>query len=93
LKVFAAWDLEMQNERTVPPGLDLFWEEADAQASGEHPLERELTFRLDALERYRQMIVEAQASGRDEIVVALVHQHDRQARFVQDLRVALRRRS
>ncbi|MGH7471012.1 MAG: hypothetical protein ACRENP_23940 [Longimicrobiales bacterium] len=83
----------MRRADRAPPGLDLFWEEADAQASGEHPLERELAFRLDALERYRAMIVEAQADGRDEIVHALSHQHARQAQFVHDLRVALRRQT
>ena len=82
----------MQDE-SVPPGLDLFWEEADALASPEHPLERELSVRLDAIERYRQMIVEAQASGREGMVQTLVRQRERQARLAHDLRAALNRRS
>lgn len=81
----------MQHERAPSPGLDFFWEQADREASTEHPLERELVHRLDVLERYRGMIMDAQAGGRDEIVDALLTEHDRQARVVLELRDALRR--
>lgn len=79
------------NEHLPVPGLDFFWEQADAEASDEHPLERELCHRLDALERYRQMILDAQTLGRDDMVDALVVQHDKQARVVRQLRYALTR--
>jgi hypothetical protein len=74
------------------PGIDIFWEQADADGSCEHPLERELCHRIEALERYRLMILDAEASGRDEMVDALLAQHHRQARLVSDLREALRDR-
>ena len=82
----------MQDERVAPLGLDSFWEQADSEASSENPLERELGHRLDALMRYQQMIEDALANGRDEVAEMLQAQHDRQARLVQDLRAALRRR-
>jgi len=72
--------------------VDFFWEQADREESPDHPLERELLHRLDVLERYREMIMEAQAGDRDEIVAALTTEHDRQARLVGEIRDALRRR-
>ncbi len=82
----------MRDGRIPAAGLDTFWEAADDDALCEHPLERELCHRLDALERYRQLIMDAQAGGRDDIVDVLVSQHDRQARLIEDLRAALRNR-
>jgi len=79
------------NEHPPVPGLDFFWEQADAEASDEHPLERELCHRLDVMERYRQMILDAQMTGRDDMVDALVVQHEKQARVVRQLRSALYR--
>lgn len=80
-----------RNEHSPVPGLDFFWEQADVEGSDEHPLERELCHRLDAMERYRQMIMDAQMSGRDDMVDALVMQHEKQARVVRQLRHALYR--
>ena len=71
------------------PGLDLFWEQADRDASGQNPLERELDERVDALARYRELIVEAQANGRDEAAELLLRQHDREEQAVRRLRHAL----
>ena len=79
------------NEHSPVPGLDFFWEQADAEGSDEHPLERELGHRLDAMERYRQMILDAQTSGRDDMADALIVQHEKQARVVRQLRHALHR--
>lgn len=73
------------------PGLDSFWEQADADGSAEHPLERELTFRLDALARYRRQIAEAQANARDRIEDLLIAQQAREERAVRRLRAAYRR--
>lgn len=73
------------------PGLDFFWEQADSDESGEHPLERELAERVDALARYRRLISEAEANGRDEAAEILVKQHDREQQSIARLREALAR--
>jgi hypothetical protein len=73
------------------PGLDLFWEQADRVDSGQHPLERELEERVDALARYRRLIAEAQANGREDAAEILLRQHDREEQAVQRLRDALTR--
>ncbi len=77
------------NMPTRRPGLDQFWEKADRSDSGQHPLERELDERVDALVRYRRLIAEAQQNGRDEAVEILMRQHDREAVSVDRLREAL----
>ena len=71
------------------PGLDLFWEQADYDSSNQNPLERELDERVDALARYRRLISEAQANGRDEAAEILIRQHDREEAAVKRLRSAL----
>jgi hypothetical protein len=71
------------------PGLDQFWEKADRSDSGQHPLERELDERVDALARYRRLIAEAQQNGRDQAAEILMRQHDREAASVDRLREAL----
>ena len=71
------------------PGLDQFWEKADRTDSGQHPLERELDERVDALARYRRLIAEAQQNGRDEAVEILMRQHDREEASVARIREAL----
>lgn len=55
-------------------GLGFFWEQAHLDDSGEHPLERELAHRVDALHRYQSMIAEAEAGGRDEMAELLARQ-------------------
>ena len=74
------------------PGVDTFWESADAAGSGQDPLERELDERLDALTRYRELIAEADANGREEVAAILLKQHDREQETVRRLRDALQRR-
>lgn len=75
------------------PGVDLFWEQADQTGSPQDPLERELDERVDALARYRRLISEAQANGREDAAEILLRQHDREAEAVQRLREALERRA
>lgn len=75
------------------PGVDTFWESADADGSGQDPLERELDERVDALSRYRRLIAEAEANGRDEAAEILLKQHAREEEAVNRLREAIRRRS
>lgn len=75
------------------PGLDQFWEKADRNDSGQHPLERELDERIDAVARYRRLIAEAQQNGRDEAAEILMRQHDREEASVQRLRAALQENS
>ncbi len=75
----------MDRDSFPTPGLDAFWEDADRDGSGEHPLERELCDRLDALARYRRMIDDAQVNGRDDATERLLEQHDREQRIVQRL--------
>lgn len=86
----------MKGGRIVPdfenlPGRDLFWEQADRDDSDEHPLERELGDRLDAMARYRGMIADAQASGRERAAELLLRQHRREALEADRLRSAIRR--
>lgn len=71
------------------PGIDQFWEAADRTDSGQHPLERELDERVDALARYRRLIADAQQNGRDEAAEILMRQHDREEASVKRLREAL----
>lgn len=80
-------------ERTSsnPSSLESFWEQADADGSNEHPLEREIAERIDALSRYRMLIEEAQAGGRDDVADLLLEQQERQQAVVQGLRQALKR--
>lgn len=73
------------------PGLDAFWEQADADGSAEHPLERELAFRLDVLARYRRQIAEAQANAQDRMEELLIAQQAGEERNVRRLRAAYRR--
>lgn len=73
------------------PGLDFFWEQADRDGSGEHPLERELCERLDALARYRGMIADAEANGREEAAELLLGQQRREAEMADRIREAMGR--
>lgn len=81
----------MNDPRT--PGLDTFWEEADRSGSTQDPLERELDERVDALSRYRRLIAEAEANGRDGAADILLKQHNREERAVRRLREALGKRN
>jgi hypothetical protein len=81
----------MQNDRVPPPGLDSFWEDADQNNSGQHPLERELCFRIDVMASYWEMLVEAQVNEREDVLGALERQHAREAEIVDRLREELRR--
>ena len=83
----------MNDIRRPSPGLADFWIEADRESIPDHPLERELCHRLCAVERYLGMIAEAQALGRDEMAENLIAQHEREARLVRRLQVALRNSS
>lgn len=81
----------MDQDTYPTPGLDAFWEDADRDGSREHPLERELCDRLDALARYRRMIAEAQVEGRDDATERLLEQHAREERIVRRLTEEIRR--
>lgn len=80
----------MRDDRQTP-GLDAFWEQADADGSDEHPLERELSHRNDAIARYGGMIADAEANGFDEMVRQLGREQEREETLAQGLRRALRR--
>ena len=73
------------------PGLDHFWEQADEESSTQHPLERELAERLDALARYRDQILQAEANDRSNDAEVLLRQHEREYQAVQRLWQAIRR--
>lgn len=73
------------------PGLDAFWEQADADGSAEHPLERELSHRIDAIARYCSMIADAETNGYEEMVRQLGREQEREETLAQQLRRALRR--
>lgn len=80
----------MKKQRSNP-GLEAFWEDADVEASDEHPLEREIAERVDALSRYRALIEDAQLQGRDDLADLLLAQQAREEDVVRGLRTALRR--
>jgi hypothetical protein len=82
----------MTKERNATPGIDLFWEQADIEESDDHPLVRELRHRADAIERYRNMIAEAEELGLDSAVAQLYSQCKREERLAGELREALGRR-
>lgn len=73
------------------PGLDSFWEDADHNESSEHPLERELGDRLDALARYQRLIGEAEINGRDDAARVLLDQHEREESQVRRIAEVVRR--
>lgn len=75
----------------APPGLDSFWEIADDEGLDQHPLERELCEQLDAVARYQEMMSDAAAAGRDELVDDLAQAHEQSVERVRSLRRALRR--
>ena len=81
-------DGEMDSRK---PGLDHFWEQADEESSTQHPLERELAERLDALARYRDQILQAEANARSSDAELLMRQHEREYQAVQRLWSAIRR--
>lgn len=75
--------------KDAAPGLEAFWELADAEALDEHPLERELCERLDTLARYQRMLSDAASTEQADVVDALQRAHDREAELVRNLRRAL----
>lgn len=79
------------NRETAAPGLESFWETCDQDAIGEHPLMRELCHRLDAIQRYRELIADAEYMGDDDAVALLSKQFDQQHAVVRRLREELRR--
>lgn len=78
----------MEKNRTTF-GLDAFWESCDRDNVGDDPLERELCFRTDALERYRVQIEAAEELGDDEAVALLSRHFDETRRTIQRLREAI----
>jgi hypothetical protein len=81
----------MRNDSSHTPGLDAFWELADVEESDEHPLERELSHRLDAITRYGLLIADAHANGRDAMAEQLERQQAREETLASEIREALRR--
>lgn len=81
----------MSDDPFRAPGIDSFWEQADVEGSDDHPLERELGDRLDALARYRRLIDEAATAGLDDAVEQLMAQHAREEELVQRLTHAIRK--
>ena len=70
-------------------GIETFWESCDRDAVADNPLERELAFRLDALERYRVQIEVADELGDDEAVDVLSRYYDSTSLLIARLRDAL----
>jgi hypothetical protein len=83
----------MPYDRSVTPGIHLFWEQADLESSDDHPLERELRHRVDAIARYHGMIADAEAMGLDSAVEQLTRQCAREQDFARELRAALHDRA
>jgi hypothetical protein len=74
-------------------GIETFWESCDRDAVADNPLERELAFRLDALERYRVQIEVADELGDDEAVDVLSRYYDSTSILVGRLRSALQQQA
>lgn len=74
---------------SAAPGLESFWETCDHDGVAEHPLMRELCFRLDAIQRYRSLIQDAEYMGDDDAVAQLSKQFDEQHAVVRKLREEL----
>jgi hypothetical protein len=70
-------------------GIETFWESCDRDGVADNPLERELAFRLDALERYRVQIEVADELGDDEAVDVLSRYYDSTSILIGRLRSAL----
>ena len=70
-------------------GIDAFWETCDRDGIADNPLERELTFRLDSLERYRVQIEVAEEIGDDEAVDVLSRYYDATTILIKRLREAI----
>lgn len=81
----------MQENRTPALGVDAFWLDAEANDCSDNPLERELCYRLEAVQRYERMIAEAEEIGRDEVIASLMEQKARMARLALELQEALKR--
>lgn len=70
-------------------GLDTFWEACDRDGIADNPLERELTYRLDTLERYRVQIEVAEEIGDDDAVAVLSRYYDATSLLISRLRDAI----
>lgn len=79
------------NRESAAPGLESFWETCDRDSIGDHPLMRELCDRLDAIQRYRDLIADAEYMGDDDAVALLSKQFDQQHALVRRLREELRK--
>jgi hypothetical protein len=79
------------DDRRPAPGLAAFWEQADLEDSDEHPLERELFHRVDAIVRYGRLIAEAHANGYDDMADQLHREQLREDSLAREIRKALRR--
>lgn len=79
------------NRESAAPGLESFWETCDQDGVAEHPLMRELCYRLDAIQRYRSLIQDAEYMGDDDAVAQLSKQFDQQQAVVRRLREELRK--
>jgi len=80
----------MGSDRTTA-WLVTFWEQADLDGSAEHPLERELCDRIDALSRYGRQIESAQANAWDGAALFLIEQYTREEREIRRIAEGFRR--
>lgn len=74
-------------------GLESFWETCDRDAVAEHPLMRELCYRLDAIQRCRTLMDDAEEIGNDEAYEVLSFQYDQQQAVIRRLRAELSRQT
>lgn len=81
----------MTAKKDAAPGLESFWETCDKDGVGDHPLMRELCFRLDVIQRYRGLIADAEDSGNDEALEVLSSYYDYQQEICKRIRDELAR--
>lgn len=77
--------------KRAAPGLESFWETCDNDGVPDHPLMRELCFRLDTIQKYHSLIDDAEVAGNDEALAVLTAYFDKQNEIVQRIRQELGR--
>lgn len=78
--------MSKEQELGTMPGLESFWETCDKDGVSEHPLMRELCYRLDAIQRYRALITDAEDNGNDDALELLTRHFEQQHEIVARLR-------
>lgn len=77
--------------KRAAPGLESFWETCDHESVDDHPLMRELCFRLDTIQRYHSLMDDAETAGNDEALAVLTAYFEKQNEIIHRIRLELDR--